>query len=111
MAGNTLNAGSTLQCPHGGSVSIASTNTRVKADGAYVVTMGDTFTVSGCAFTLPGPKPSPCVIVRWVSVDTRVRVNSTFTLSRSSVGICQAADQTPQGPVIIANTQVKASTQ
>lgn len=112
MAGNLLNTNSTLQCPHGGSVSIVSANTRVKADSAYAALSTDTFTISGCPFQIPAapsPIPSPCVTVKWVVTNMRTKTNSTPNLSQSCVGICQSASQIPQGPVVIANTQTKAS--
>lgn len=112
MAGHLLNTNSSLQCPHGGKVNIVSTNVRVKADSAYCALSTDTFTISGCPFQIPAapsPIPSPCVTVRWVVTNLRTKTNSTPNLSRSCVGICQSASQIPQGPVVIANTQTKAS--
>jgi hypothetical protein len=112
MSGNLLNTSSTLQCPHGGSVSIVSANTRVKADGAFAALSTDTFTISGCPFQIPAapsPIPSPCVTVKWVVTNLRTQTNRTPNLSQSCVGICQSAAQIPQGPVVIANTQTKAS--
>jgi hypothetical protein len=114
MAGKSLVSGSTLQCPHGGSVSVSPTNSSVKADSDNMVLMSDTFTISGCSFQIPAapsPIPSPCVQVQWVVPDTRVKINGTPTLSESSVGLCLAASGLPQGPVTVANTQQKVSSQ
>ncbi len=114
MAGNTLNTNSTLQCPHGGSVQIISTNVRVKVDSAYAALATDQFIVAGCPFQIPAapsPIPSPCLTVKWIVSDMRVKVSSTPTLSRGSVGLCQNAQQIPQGTVVIANTQVRAQSQ
>lgn len=114
MAGNTLNAISSLQCPHGGAVQIISANARVKADSAFAALATDQYVISGCPFQIPvgvGMVPSPCLTVQWVVTDLRVKVNGTPTLSRSSVGLCLSASQIPQGPVIIANTQVRAQSQ
>jgi hypothetical protein len=113
VAGNTLNVNSTLQCPHGGSVQIITTNTRVKVDGAFAALATDTYLISGCPFQIPAtpPIPSPCMTVRWILTDMRAKVNSTTTLSKSSIGLCQSAAQVPQGTVIIANTQVKVKSQ
>jgi hypothetical protein len=107
MAGHSLNINSTLLCPHGGTVQIISSNTRTKADGAFVATVSDTFIISGCPFQSPVPTPSPCVTVRWLVPDSRVKVNGNLTLSRSSVGLCLSAAQIPQGPVMVVNTQPK----
>jgi hypothetical protein len=114
MAGNTLNANSTLQCPHGGSVKIISANVRVKVDNAYAALATDQFVISGCPFQIPigtGTKPSPCVTVQWLVTDMRTKVNNTPTLSKSSVGLCLSAEQLPQGPVSIVNTQAKTKSQ
>jgi hypothetical protein len=114
MAGNTLTVNSTLQCPHGGAVQIISTNTRVKVDNAFAALATDQFVISGCPFQIPvgvGTVPSPCLTVQWILTDMRVKVNSNATLSQSDVGFCQNALQVPQGPVVIANTQVKARSQ
>jgi len=106
-----LNISSTLQCPHGGSVSISTANARVKADGAFAALSTDTFVVSGCPFQIPGtpPIPSPCLTVQWVVTNLRTKTNGTPNLSKSAVGICLSAAQVPQGPVTIANTQSKVS--
>lgn len=107
MSGNTLNVSSTLMCPHGGTVQIISSNTRVKAGGAFAALATDTFIVSGCPFQIPAvvPIPSPCVLVQWIVPDARSRVNGNFTLSQSSVGLCMSATGIPQGTVLVANTQ------
>jgi hypothetical protein len=109
MSGHALTTGSTMMCPHGGSVSATTSNSKVKAD-AYLVTQSDTFTISGCSFTLPSGTPSPCTKVQWVMGDMRVMVGGP-TLSESSVGLCLSAAMIPQGPVSISNTQSKVSTQ
>jgi hypothetical protein len=108
MSGHALTTASTLMCPHGGSVSATTSNSRVKAD-AYLVTQSDTFTISGCAFTLPNGQPSPCASVMWMVADLRVTVGGP-TLSESSAGLCLSAASVPQGPVSISNTQSSVST-
>jgi len=47
VAGNTLNISSVLMCPHGGSVQIISTNTRVKVAGAPAALATDQFLIVG----------------------------------------------------------------
>ena len=110
VAGNTLNVNAILLCPHGGQVQIISTNTRVKVGGAFAALSSDQFLISGCPFII-GLVPSPCLTVRWILTDMRAKVNSTFTLSMSSVGLCQNAAQVPQGPVMIVNTQPRVKSQ
>jgi hypothetical protein len=110
MAGHTLTVNSALQCPHGGTVQIISSNTRVKADGGFAALATDTFTISGCPFQIPAvvPIPSPCVLVQWIVPDARNRVTANFTLSQSSTGLCMSATGLPQGPVLVVNTQARA---
>jgi len=107
MPGKAITTASTLQCPHGGQVSI-SANGKAKAD-ATIATVADTFSISGCSFQLPGPTPSPCVRVQWIVPDTMVKVGGNPTVSSTSVGLCVAGTGAPQGPVVVANTQSKVS--
>jgi hypothetical protein len=111
--GNTLTTASTLTCPHGGSVSIVSSNTKASINGSSVALATDTFTISGCSFQIPAtpPIPSPCMTVQWVMPDTKTTVNGTPTLSQNSSGLCLAATQVPQGPVSITAGQSKADSQ
>jgi hypothetical protein len=103
-----LTTASTLMCPHGGTVTIISSNTQITAAGSPIVVAGDTFTVAGCPFPLPGP-PHPCVSVKWVSPATGSKVSGGATLTEASVGLCVAADQAPQGTVLIVATQASVS--
>lgn len=109
---NALTTAATLLCPHGGSVTITSANSAVKADGAALALATDTFSISGCPFQIPvgaGTKPSPCLSVQWIVTDQTTKVNGQATLSTASVGLCLSAEQAPQGQVTIANTQAKVS--
>ena len=105
--GDLLNTSSTLMCPHGGSVSITSSNSVAKADGAYIARSSDTFTISGCAFTLPSGTPHPCVRVQWLVTAMMHKAAGNLCLTKDSTGLCLAADSVPQGPVQINNTQTK----
>ena len=107
MSGNILTVGATAVCPHGGSITIVSTNSRVRIEGQPVATLGDTFTVASCTFSLPGPKPQPCVLVRWLQPAGKIRVNGQPVVLQTSSGICQSAEQIPQGPPQIVKTQIK----
>ncbi len=104
--GNLLNTCSTLMCPHGGSVTISSTNTKAKADGSPIVRGSDTFTIAGCPFALPSA-PHPCVRVQWSVTATMLKAAGELALAADSVGMCLAADSAPQGTVQISNTQMK----
>lgn len=105
-----LTTASTLMCPHGGSVSAVSSNTSANAASSAIVRSGDTFTIAGCAFFI-GPSPHPCVKVQWIVPAARVKVAGDSALTESSVGLCLAADQAPQGPVQVVTTQSQAGGQ
>lgn len=107
MAGTSVEVRSSLMCPHGGSIRISSTNTRVTATN-FLALQSDVFTVTGCLF-VAGIIPSPCVLVQWACPDARVTVNGTPTLSQSSVGLCLNAFGLPQGPAVVQTTQSPVS--
>jgi hypothetical protein len=107
MAG-LLTSSSMLLCPHGGTVSVVTSNARVKAGGDFVLRQSDTFTVAGCPFIL-GLVPHPCVQVRWVQPAERGKAAGDFALTEESVGLCVAADQAVQGTVLVAFTQEQVS--
>jgi len=98
-----LNTSSTMMCPHGGTVTAVPGQSQVQA-GAPVLRVSDTCTIAGCAFNISGA-PSPCVSVQWVQGAARVTAVGDAVLNESSVGLCLAATQAPQGSVIIAATQ------
>ena len=104
-----LTTASTLMCPHGGTVTASPGATKAKAD-AILVRKGDSFSIAGCPFMI-GSNPHPCVSVNWVVAATRVKHDGDFVLTSASTGLCLAADQAPQGTVIVANTQLRVSGQ
>jgi hypothetical protein len=101
MASRALTTSTSLQCPHGGTVSVASSNQSTQSRG-FVLRDTDTFTVAGCPLTTPGGTPIPCVTVRWVLCDLKVQVLGAATLSEASIGVCLNAAQAPQGTVVVA---------
>ena len=109
MPGFLYHVGATAQCPHGGQVVAVPTSPRVFVSGQPVATMANVTTVTGCPFTVPPGKPQPCVLVRWLVPAARVFASGQPVLLQTSVGICQSADQIPQGPPIIAATQTRVS--
>jgi hypothetical protein len=109
MAG-LLNSSSILVCPHGGMVTVITSNTQVKAAGDFILRQSDTFTIAGCPFQLPSG-PHPCVQVKWVQPAQQSQVASDFTLTEESVGLCVAADQAVQGTVQIVFTQPQVAGQ
>jgi hypothetical protein len=107
MPGPLIALGATIMCPHAGQVTDVPTNARVLASGAPLATAADTFPVAGCPFTLPGPVPSPCLTVQWLTPAVRVLVNGTPALLQTSAGLCMSPQQLPQGPPVVAATQVR----
>ena len=95
-------------CPHGGSLSIISTNVRVTAAGQALATIGDQFMIAGCAFTIPPGKPQPCLKVQWLMPAMRVTIGGQAAILQSSSGLCLTAEQIPQGPptITVAQTRV-----
>lgn len=109
MGANILQLGCSIQCPHGGIATAVASNTRVKVGGSFALLVSDVFTIAGCAFTLPGAVPNPCVTIQWQNEAKKVKVNSTPVLLQSSVGLCKGANQMIQGTAIISGVQTQVS--
>jgi hypothetical protein len=107
MANLFLHVGATAMCPHGGQVTTVPGNPRVLVGGQPTATLSDQFLIAGCAFTLPGPKPSPCMTVRWIMPATRVLAGGQPVILRTSVGLSLSPEQLPQGPPSVVVTQVR----
>ncbi len=88
-----------VKCPHGGTATVSSGNTKVKDENGYVLVASDVHTVAGCAF-MRGQQPSPCVQVKWQAAALKVGIDNQKALTLQSVGLCYAADNSPQGPAI-----------
>jgi len=108
MPSRLLHVNATVQCPHGGTANITSTNQRVKVSGMAVALLNDITMVSGCSFVV-GNVPQPCVKVQWTVPAMRVKVMGQFVLLQSSSGLCQGPTQAPQGSPIVATTQMRVS--
>ena len=110
MPGFLVHVGASIQCPHAGQVSVTSANSRVRVSGQPVATLNDSYMVAGCPFQIPigvGTKPQPCVTVRWLEPALRVRVNGQPAILNNSLGLCQSIEQIPQGPPMVATTQMR----
>jgi uncharacterized Zn-binding protein involved in type VI secretion len=110
MAGFLVTISASAICTHGATVSIAPGNSRVRAGGAPVATIGDNYSVAGCPFQIPigtGTKPQPCVSLRWIAPAVRVKVDGQPVVLQASSGICQSAEQIPQGPPTVVTTQMR----
>lgn len=107
MPGPFFHLGAVAMCPHGGQVTVISSNARVLASGMPVATMADQYLVVGCAFVL-GVVPQPCIKVVWTTPTVETLVMGQPALNALSVGICFAANGAPNGPPIIVTTQLMA---
>ena len=108
MPGHILTTASLITCTHGGMVSLTTSNVKAKIDGAPALLETDIHTVSGCPFTVPGPKPQPCVRVEWSAGAMTCKVDGTPVLIRTSIGKCFSAENVLQGVALILSTQMKA---
>ena len=109
MGAFMFQVGASAICPHGGQVSVVPTNARVLAGGQPVAVFADQFLVAGCAFTVPPGKPQPCLKVLWLVPAVRVLIGGQPAILQSSSGVCQSAEQIPQGPPTVLVTQIRAS--
>jgi hypothetical protein len=108
MSGYYLTTSATVLCPHGGQVTLTTSNTVFKVEDTPVVLITDVGTIAGCAFTLPGPKPSPCVTLRWLTGSTIGQVNGVPAVLHNSSGLCLSAENAPQGPPSVVVYQLVA---
>ena len=108
MASHFLTTISTLSCPHGGSVTLSTSNTRVRADDHPIVRSTDASTIDGCSFTI-GTVPHPCVRVQWDTHAEHHTSQSDPSLTLDSLGWCVAGDGAIQGTVSVSSTQRRAA--
>ncbi|MBO0655503.1 hypothetical protein J1792_22805 [Streptomyces triculaminicus] len=107
MSGNLLHVNATVTCPHGARATVLPAQARVVVSGNFAASVADQYTVTGCPFTVVN-KPQPCVTIRWVAPSTRIRINGSPAVLRSSTGLCQSPEQVPQGPPNVSVVQQRA---
>ena len=106
MPASLLSLNTIAKCPHSGQLSASTSNTRVFVDGQPLVTQADIFTITGCSFSV-GNKPQPCIMIKWQVPATRILINGQYAILQNSVGLCQSAEQIPQGPPNVSQTQIR----
>jgi hypothetical protein len=104
VPGPLLHVSASVLCAHGGPATTVSSNARVLVSGMPVATVVDQTLVAGCAFNVSGG-PHPCMRVQWAGPAARVLVLGQPALLQTSPGIGVAADQAPQGPVVVGGVQ------
>jgi hypothetical protein len=114
MPGLLLHVNAVMQCTHGAKGTIAPSQPRVLVSGQPIATMVSLITVAGCPFQIPppvGPKPQPCVTVKWTMPSTRFLVGgqpaALLPTPGPGPGICQSVEQIPQGPPIVGAVQAR----
>ncbi|NRF71731.1 hypothetical protein HLB44_32560 [Aquincola sp. S2] len=107
MPGYILTTSSQVMCTHGGKAVLSTSNTKVKIERMPALLESDVHAVAGCSFTLPGPKPSPCVRIEWSAGAALCKNDGTKVLVQSSVGRCISAEGATQGLAMITQTQTK----
>lgn len=107
MPGYILTTASQVMCMHGGTATLTTSNTTVKADNMPALVETDIHPVAGCAFTIPPGKPSPCIRIEWSMGATQCKANGTAVLTSTSIGKCISAEGATQGMAIISQTQTK----
>jgi hypothetical protein len=100
-----LTTASQVMCPHGGQVTLFTSNAKTTAAGSPILLESDQHIVAGCAFTI-GPKPSPCLRVTWSAGSVKT-TSGAAPLTQSSIGICYSPEGAPQGVAIVVNTQTQ----
>jgi hypothetical protein len=109
MPGFLLHTGAVVQCTHGIPAQIPPVQPRVLVSGQPVATMSSQMLVTGCPFTIPGPKPQPCLTIKWLMPTTRVLVTGQPGIVQPSPGtgpgLCLSPEQIPNGPPMVSFVQ------
>jgi len=110
MPGFLLHVGAVMQCFHAAPATIAPSQPRVVVSAQPIATMASVIAVAGCPFVV-GPKPQPCVLVKWAMPSTRFLVaGQPVALAPGpgpGPGICLSAEQIPQGAPIVGVVQAR----
>lgn len=91
MGSNTLTTAATLTCPHGATITATPTESNIKVQGQQPLKATDSFTISGCPFTItvgPATINCPCVTVIWAVPNILTRGSMIPPLNDKSVGLC-----------------------
>lgn len=97
----------TVICPHGGQVTLSTSQSDVEAEGGKLILVSDEHAIAGCAFTLPNGQPQPCVKLKWQMGALATTVQGTAVVTQGAVGLCYSATEIPQGPAMIVNAAAR----
>ena len=107
MPGPLLTTASKIMCPHGGTAVLKTSNSTTSASAARVLLESDVHDVFGCSFTIAS-NYRPCRTIEWSAGASKVKVDNTRVLLRTSVGACKSGEGITQGIALITYTQQKA---
>ncbi len=118
MPGFLLHVSAGMQCFHQtGVATVTPSQSQVLVNGQQVATVNPTAivaSVAGCLFQIPtpgGPKPQPCVTVKWTMPSTRVKVFGLPVALVPSLGtgpgICQSVEPIQQGAPTVSAVQTR----
>ena len=88
MSALALTQSGSIMCLHGGQAQPTVPLPRVKLGGASAIGQSTTYTVAGCAFTLPSGTPSPCVTASWTVTALRVKSGGIPLVLQDSTAVC-----------------------
>jgi hypothetical protein len=107
MPAPVITQAASILCPHAAPAMPMPAGGQVLISGQPAAVLSTPTTVAGCLFTLPGPVPSPCVTVTWITGATRVLAGGQPLLIMTATGIANSAAQAPQGPASIVSAQMR----
>ncbi len=96
-----LTIASQVQCMHGGTVLLTTSNSSLLVDENPALLETDIHSVVGCPFIV-ATVPMPCLMVQWQAASTTLAVNGAGVLLETSIGECLNAAGAPQGIAVIA---------
>jgi hypothetical protein len=118
MPGFLMHLNAAMQCFHQAKATVSPSQTRVLVNGQPITTISTPMTpiatVAGCPFQIPvgaGTKLQPCVTVKWTMPSTRFVVGgfpvALITTPGPAPGVCQSAEQIPQGAPVVSAVQTR----
>jgi len=115
MPGFLLHVDAAVNCFHLAKGTIAPTQARVLVSGHPIANISAQTAVVGCPFQVPAPsgtKPQPCVTIKWTMPSTRFLVDRkpaalVPAVGPGAPGICQSAEQIPQGAPAVGFVQTR----
>jgi hypothetical protein len=111
MPGFLMHVNVGMQCLHQAPATVVPAQPRVLVMGLPVMTLPAQITVLGCLFTIPGPKPQPCVQILWQMPAARVLVMGKPAGVVLAPGIAPAMGISPpaipNGPPVVSAVQTR----